>query len=142
LHTVNPRLFADQIEWMLNDASDQWLFVDADFVDLIAPLLHRVKSLKGVVVLTDEPHMPKDTRYPWQCYETLIAKQSHTYEWPSDLDENAGALLCYTSGTTGNPKGVLSSHRALVLHAQATVGRELLDLTEDTVLLPMVSMYH
>lgn len=145
LHTVNPRLFAEQIRWILDDAEAQWLFVDISFAGLLAEFADQLQSVKGIVMLCDDPHMPHDDlasiKLPLMVYERLLANQPQSYRWPI-IAEDSAALLCYTSGTTGNPKGVLSSHRAMVLHAQATASGELLALTTDTVLLPVVAMYH
>lgn len=144
LHTVNPRLFADQIQWIIEDAADTWLFVDIGFADLVCEFAGQLTTVKGIVFLCDEEHLPAQAQslpLPVYCYEALLRDQPDTYAWPA-IHEDSGALLCYTSGTTGNPKGVLSSHRAMVLHAQATVSSELLDLRQDTVLMPMVAMYH
>ncbi|MAY56688.1 MAG: long-chain fatty acid--CoA ligase [Gammaproteobacteria bacterium] len=141
LHTVNPRLFSEQIEYVINHAEDKYVFVDLGFVELLEPIAERLTSVKGFVVMTDRAHMPETSLGPLHCYEDLLLNQPDSYDWPR-FDENTAAALCYTSGTTGNPKGVLYSHRAMVLHAQATASRELLDLDTDTVLLPMVAMYH
>ncbi|CAB0151590.1 3-methylmercaptopropionyl-CoA ligase [Pseudidiomarina piscicola] len=143
LHTVNPRLIAEQIEWILNDANATWLFVDACFSELAAQVVNKVPQLKGVIVLADDCQQPelKECKPPLHAYEQLLDGQATDFNWPA-LHEDSAALLCYTSGTTGNPKGVLSSHRAMVLHAQATVSAELLDLRATTVLMPMVAMYH
>ncbi|MGQ4276969.1 long-chain fatty acid--CoA ligase [Pseudidiomarina sp. E22-M8] len=143
LHTVNPRLIADQIEWILNDAEATWLFVDACFAELAAEVVNSVPQLKGVIVLADSCQQPElgQCQHPLHAYEQLLEGLPNHYNWPA-FPEDSAALLCYTSGTTGNPKGVLSSHRAMVLHAQATVSAELLDLRVSTVLMPMVAMYH
>ncbi|WP_258808377.1 long-chain fatty acid--CoA ligase [Pseudidiomarina sp. CB1] len=143
LHTVNPRLLAEQIAWIMQDADAQWLFVDACFAELATDVVAQLPNLKGVVVLADSKQQPALTAVatPLYAYEPLIADQPTTYTWPA-LHEDTAALLCYTSGTTGHPKGVLSSHRAMVLHAQATASAELLDLRANTVLMPMVAMYH
>lgn len=141
LHTVNPRLFSEQIDYIINHAEDKIVFVDLSFVELLEPLQNKLKSVKGFVVMTDREHMPDTALAPLYCFEELIAEQTPDYDWPR-FDENTAAALCYTSGTTGNPKGVLYSHRAMVLHAQATASRELLDLNTNTVLMPMVAMYH
>ncbi|WP_232221295.1 long-chain fatty acid--CoA ligase [Pseudidiomarina salinarum] len=145
LHTVNPRLFADQIRWMIDDAEDTWLFVDIGFAGLLSEFANELKSVKGIVMLCDSEHHPKaELEHIWlpvEPYEHFIGQHPAEFDWPA-LHEDSGALLCYTSGTTGNPKGVLSSHRAMVLHAQATASRELLDLRGDTVLMPVVAMYH
>ncbi|MGM0631696.1 MAG: long-chain fatty acid--CoA ligase [Pseudomonadota bacterium] len=141
LHTVNPRLFSEQIDYIINHAEDRLVFVDLTFVELLEPLMERLDTVQGFVVMTDREHMPKTSLSPLFCYEDLMADQPETFDWPR-LDENTAAALCYTSGTTGNPKGVLYSHRSVVLHAQAAASRELLDLDTETVLLPMVTLYH
>lgn len=141
LHTVNPRLFSEQIDYIINHAEDSIVFVDLSFVEMLEPLQDKLKSVKGFVVMTDRAHMPDTSLAPLYCFEELMQAQSTDYDWPR-FDENTAAALCYTSGTTGNPKGVLYSHRAMVLHAQATASRELLDLNTNTVLMPMVAMYH
>ena len=143
LHTVNPRLLAEQIAWIMADADAQWLFVDACFAELAAEVVAQLPKLKGIVVLADTKNQPafSDVKQPLYAYEQLLLEQATDYTWPA-LHEDTAALLCYTSGTTGHPKGVLSSHRAMVLHAQATASAELLDLRANTVLMPMVAMYH
>lgn len=143
VHTVNPRLMADQIRWILDDAQASWLFIDLCFVDLLDEFVNELKTVKGVVVLADTDRQPEldHVWLPVHNYETLLAAQPSHFDWPT-FHQDSAALLCYTSGTTGNPKGVLTSHRSTVLHAQATMGPELLDLRNDTVLMPMVAMYH
>lgn len=141
MHTVNPRLFAEQIAWIINHADSQWVFVDLSFVPLLEKIVDQLTAVKGFVIMTETQHMPTTSLPNVACYEDLLSEQPTRYEWP-DIDENSAALLCYTSGTTGNPKGVLASHRAMILHAQATISRDMLDLTSDTVLMPMVTMYH
>jgi 3-(methylthio)propionyl---CoA ligase len=141
LHTVNPRLFSEQIAYVINHAADQLVFVDLSFVALLEALQDSLPTVRGFVVMTDREHMPQTTLGPVFCYEELMAAQPDRFLWPR-FDENTAAALCYTSGTTGKPKGVLYSHRAMVLHAMATASRQLLDLDADTVLLPMVAMYH
>lgn len=143
IHTVNPRLIADQIEWIINDAEATWLFVDLSFISLLEEFAPQLKTVKGIVVLVDPDQQPELThqRLPIYNYERLLDGQPTEYNWPV-FSEQAAAMLCYTSGTTGNPKGVLSSHRSTVLHAQAAASAELLDIDSDTVLMPMVAMYH
>lgn len=143
IHTVNPRLIADQIEWIINDAEATWLFVDLSFISLLEEFAPQLKTVKGIVVLADPDQQPELThqRLPIYNYERLLDGQPTEYNWPV-FSEQAAAMLCYTSGTTGNPKGVLSSHRSTVLHAQAAASAELLDIDSDTVLMPMVAMYH
>lgn len=148
LHTVNPRLFSEQIEYIICHAADTYLFIDLDFIDLLEPILPRLSSVKGIIVLCDNESMPplrqlqqNNQTLSLHCYEQFIENKAPHYDWPYFSDEQA-AMLCYTSGTTGNPKGVLYSQRSIVLHAQATVSPALLDLREDNVLMPMVTMYH
>lgn len=141
LHTINPRLFHEQIAYIINHAEDQFIFVDLSFVTILESIADQLRTVKGIVVMTDRAHMPDSDLDCLHCYEELLETEHSHYDWPP-LDENIAASLCYTSGTTGKPKGVLYSHRAMVLHAQATASRELLDLSEDTVLMPMVAMYH
>lgn len=116
LHTINPRLFPEQIEYIANHAEDRYVFVDLTFVPLLEKLQDRLKAVKGYVVLTDEAHMPKSSLPKLMCYETLIGAEPVEFAWPT-FDENTASSLCYTSGTTGNPKGVLYSHRSTVLHS-------------------------
>ena len=139
MHTVNPRLFGDQIAWIMNHAESGWVFVDLSFVPLLEQIQDELPNVKGFIIMTDPEHMPQTSLAHVLCYETLISNYPAQYDWP-DIDENSAALLCYTSGTP-NPK-VMASHRAMVLHAQATIGRDMLDLDSDTVLMPMVTMYH
>ena len=116
LHTVNPRLFPEQLEYIINHAEDTVLFFDLSFVALVEKLLPQLNTVRAFVVMTDRAHMPECAIPGLLCYEDLLAAQSDAYAWP-DLDENTAASLCYTSGTTGMPKGVLYSHRSTVLHA-------------------------
>lgn len=140
-HTINPRLFPEQIEFIINHAEDQWVLTDVDFVPLLEKIADKCPGVKGWVVLTDEAHMPQSTLDNVHCYETLLAGSSDQFEFP-DLDESAAAALCYTSGTTGNPKGVLYSHRSTILHAYASVMPDLLGLSCRDTVLPIVPMFH
>ncbi|RUO32748.1 long-chain fatty acid--CoA ligase [Aliidiomarina sanyensis] len=141
LHTVNPRLFPEQIQYVIDHAQDTYIFVDLGFLGILEQIQNALPTVKGYIVLTDRQHMPETTLSNVHCYEDLLAPHATSFPWP-DLHEDQASSLCYTSGTTGNPKGVLYSHRAMVLHAQATVSAALLDLRQDDVLLPMVAMYH
>ena len=114
-HTINPRLFPEQIAYIVNHADDSYVLFDISFADLIDTLAPQCPKVRGWIALTDEAHLP-DMQTPVLCYETLLAAQDGVYEWPL-IDERAASYLCYTSGTTGNPKGALYSHRTTVLHA-------------------------
>ncbi|MCZ6829055.1 MAG: long-chain-fatty-acid--CoA ligase [Gammaproteobacteria bacterium] len=140
-HTINPRLFPEQVEYIINHAEDQWVFTDRDFVPLLEQIAGACPGVKGWVVLTDAAHMPATSLANVHCYETLMAGASEEYSWP-DLDENAACALCYTSGTTGNPKGVLYSHRSTLLHAYASLMPDVLGLSCKDVVLPIVPMFH
>ena len=139
-HTINPRLFPEQITYIANHAEDTYLFFDLTFVPLMEKLRPLLKSVKGFVVMTDKAHMP-DSFADAICYEDLVASHSGDYEWP-EFDERTASSLCYTSGTTGNPKGVLYQHRTTVLHAYAECLPDILGLSATDTLLPVVPMFH
>ena len=115
-HTVNPRLFADQLVWIMNHAEDRVMMLDLTFVPLLEKLADKLPTIKRYIVLTDEAHMPQTTLPNAIAYEEWIGEVDGDFAWKS-FDENTAAGMCYTSGTTGNPKGVLYSHRSNVLHA-------------------------
>ena len=140
-HTINPRLFPEQINYIINHAEDRYIFVDLTFVPLLEAVKEHLSKVEGIVIMTDRLHMPETTLDNVLCYEELIADMPAEYTWP-DLDENSGAALCYTSGTTGNPKGVMYTQRSTLLHTQAVVRRDSLDLHGDSVILPVVPMFH
>ena len=140
-HTINPRLFAEQIVYIANHAEDSCIFLDPMFVPLIEELRDQLTSIKHFVVLSDEQHMPETSLPGVLCYEELIAAQSDEFDWP-ELDEHSASSLCYTSGTTGNPKGVLYSHRGNVLHSYASALPDSIGLSACDVVLPVVPMFH
>jgi fatty-acyl-CoA synthase len=140
MHTVNPRLFPEQIAWIINDAADAVLFVDLTFLPLVQKLAPSCKSLKHVVVMTDRAHMPAGAG-DMLCFEELVADAAEGFEWPT-FDENTACGLCYTSGTTGNPKGALYSHRSSVLHAYAICLPDAMGLSARDCALPVVPMFH
>ncbi|MBL8481843.1 MAG: long-chain-fatty-acid--CoA ligase, partial [Rhodocyclaceae bacterium] len=139
-HTVNPRLFPDQIVWIINDAEDTHVFFDLSFTRLVEQIAPRCPTVKAWIALTDSAHMPAMTPQPL-CYETLIAGRPTEFEWPQ-LDENQASSLCYTSGTTGNPKGVLYSHRSTVLHAYGVCLPDTMGISASSCVLPVVPMFH
>lgn len=141
LHTINPRLFPEQLIYIINHADDRYIFVDLTFVPLVEKLEAHIPNVEGFVILCDEDKMPHTTLKNALCYETLLKQESSEYEWP-EFDERTAACLCYTSGTTGNPKGVLYSHRSTVLHAFACLGQELFGFSSHCTFLPVVPMFH
>ena len=140
-HTMNPRLHPTQLSYIVNHAEDAYVFVDPTFVPLIEAVAAQLPSVKGVVVMTDRAHMPETKLANALCYEDLIASHSDEYDWPT-FDENTASSLCYTSGTTGNPKGTLYSHRSTVLHSFALALPDALDLAAGETILPVVPMFH
>ncbi|WP_020694921.1 3-(methylthio)propionyl-CoA ligase [Reyranella massiliensis] len=141
-HTINPRLFPEQIVYIVNHAEDQLLFVDLNLLPAVEKLLPQMKGVRHVVAMTDRAHLPKDCNIPnLLVYEELIADKPGTYEWP-EFDEHTASSLCYTSGTTGNPKGVLYHHRSTLLHAYGSALPDTLNLSARSVVLPVVPMFH
>jgi len=141
VHTINPRLFPEQIEFIVNHAEDRWVLTDRDFVPLLESIADRCPGVEGWVVMTDEAHMPETSLANVYCYESLLRGQSDDFEWPT-FDENTACALCYTSGTTGNPKGVLYSHRSTIIHAYASVMPDVLGLSCRDAVLTIVPMFH
>jgi len=140
-HTINPRLFEDQLEYIVNHADDQAIFVDANIVPLVEKMAGRFPGVKHYVVMTDRDHMPETSLPNVHCYEELLDGQPEVYDWP-ELDERAAAAMCYTSGTTGNPKGSLYSHRSTVLHALGLLAPNTVPLSQGSAVLPVVPMFH
>jgi fatty-acyl-CoA synthase len=142
LHTLNPRLHPDQVVYIADHAEDQALFFDLTFLPLVEAFAHRAGTIKTFVAMTDRAHMPAETKIPnLLCYEDLVAASSDAFTWPS-FDENRASSLCYTSGTTGNPKGVLYSHRSTILHTFAIALPDALNCSAKDVILPVVPMFH
>lgn len=140
-HTLNPRLFPEQIGWIMNHAEDQALFVDLTFMPIVEKIAPIVKSLKKVIVLTDAAHMPASALPNIVAYEDWLAEADGDYAW-KDLDEKAACGMCYTSGTTGDPKGVVYSHRSNVLHAMIACQKDAMGIGSTDVILPVVPMFH
>ena len=140
-HTINPRLFPEQVTYIINHAEDQYVFFDADFLPLVEGIAHQCPGVRGWIVLTSEAHMPATSVANTLCYETLVAAGATVFNWPQ-LDENAACALCYTSGTTGNPKGVLYSHRSTLLHAYGSMMPDAMGFSGRDVVMPIVPMFH
>lgn len=140
-HTVNPRLFPEQIAWIIDHAQDRMLFLDLTFVPLVERIAGRLPSIERYVVLTDAAHMPETTLKGAVAFEDWLAQADADFAWAA-VDENAAAGLCYTSGTTGGPKGVLYSHRSNVLHALACATPDFLGLSSRDTVLPVVPLFH
>lgn len=140
-HTLNPRLHPSQLTYIMNHAEDVYVFVDLTFLPLIEAVIDELHGLRGVIVMTDRAHMPESTIENLLCYEELIDSHSDDFEWP-EFDENAASSLCYTSGTTGHPKGALYSHRSTIIHAYASALPDVLHIGENEVILPVVPMFH
>ncbi len=142
LHTINPRLAPDQIAWIVGHAEDGALFFDLTFLPIVEKIAAQCTTVKAFVALTDRAHMPAASAIDnLHCYEDLLAAQTERYEWPS-FDEHQASSLCYTSGTTGNPKGVLYSHRSTLLHTFAVALPDAMNLSVREVILPVVPMFH
>jgi fatty-acyl-CoA synthase len=142
LHTINPRLAPEHVAYIANHAEDKAIFVDLNLLPVVEGVWDKLKTVKHVVVMTDRAHMPASSKIPnLLCYEELIADKPGTLSWPT-FDERTASSLCYTSGTTGNPKGVLYSHRSTMIHSMMMCSGPVLALDPDTTILPVVPMFH
>jgi acyl-CoA synthetase (AMP-forming)/AMP-acid ligase II len=141
-HTINPRLFPQQITWIINDAADRVLCFDLNLLPLIEKIAQDCKTVEHFVLLCERGQMPAETAIPnLRCYEELLAAEDGDLTWPS-FDENTASSLCYTSGTTGDPKGAVYSHRSTVLHSYAALMPDAMNLRSTDVVLPVVPMFH
>jgi acyl-CoA synthetase (AMP-forming)/AMP-acid ligase II len=140
-HTINPRLFADQLRYIVNHAEDKALFLDLTFVPIAEKMATEWASVKHYVVMTDRAHMPQTSLPNALCYEDLIAAETPVLVWP-EFDENTASSLCYTSGTTGNPKGALYTHRSTLLHSFAICSANAVGISMRDSILPVVPMFH
>jgi fatty-acyl-CoA synthase len=140
-HTINPRLAHNQLEYIINHADDQYILVDHVFWPLIEGMHTLFPNVKGYIVLTEEAFMPKTSLPNVHCYETLLTAESTEFTWP-EFDENSGSSLCYTSGTTGNPKGVLYTHKSNLLHSYACGLADVFGMTSSDTVLVVVPLFH
>ena len=141
VNTVNPRLFPEQLTYIINHAENKYLFLDLTFVELVESLEESLKGVEGFIILTDKKNMPETKLKNAICYEELIKEESEEFNWP-DFDENTASSLCYTSGTTGNPKGVLYSHRSTILHTWIVSSGNVAKVSSSSSILPVVPMFH
>jgi len=141
IHTINPRLFPEQLVYIVNHAEDRVIAFDINLAPLVEKLAPLCPNVRAWIAMTDPAHMPAIQVPNLLCYETLLAAESGDIAWP-DLDERSAVCLCYTSGTTGNPKGVLYSHRSTVLHAYAASLPDVFNCSAQDVILPVVPMFH
>ena len=141
LHTLNPRLIGEQIAWIINHAEDRALFFDLTFLPIVEGIAPHCPSVRHWVAMIDRERMPAASKVELLCYEDLIDRGDSDYAWP-EIDENRASSMCYTSGTTGNPKGVLYSHRSTVLHSMGAALPDALNLSSRDCILPVVPMFH
>lgn len=140
-HTINPRLFPEQLIYIMNHAEDKLLFLDITFVPLVEKIAEHLKTIDTYVIMVGKEHMPETSLEGALSYEEFIGAEDGNYDWPA-FDENTACSLCYTSGTTGNPKGVLYSHRSNFLHTLVALAGDTLGIGGQSVILPVVPMFH
>lgn len=140
-HTVNPRLYPDQISYIINHAENKFVILDTTFVSLVEEIEDQLTSVEGFIILADREHMPQTSLKNVHCYEDLIADEPDVFEWP-EFGEETASSLCYTSGTTGNPKGVLYSHRSNILMAMAVNGADCFGIGSTDTVLMVVPQFH
>jgi fatty-acyl-CoA synthase len=142
LHTINPRLHPEQITYIVNHAEDQYLMFDITFLPIIKAIAAHCPTVKGFIMMCGREHMPEDSGVPnLLCYEELIDANTDDFVWPL-FDENSASSLCYTSGTTGHPKGALYSHRSTILHSYASAMPDGLNVSARDSIVPVVPMFH
>lgn len=140
-HTLNPRLFHEQIIFIANHAEDKVLFLDLTFVPLVEALKDKLTTIENYVIMTDRAHMPETTLPNVLCFEESVEAEDGDFTW-LELDENSACGLCYTSGTTGDPKGVLYSHRSNYLHSMICIAKNSVEIGSDVSYMPIVPMFH
>ena len=141
LHTLNLRLFPEQLEFVIKDAEDKVIFVDKTLIPILDKLAGKLPTVKAIVVMNDGGPLPENSLGELLDYETLLAAESDNFDWPK-LDEDSAAAMCYTSGTTGNPKGAVYSHRSQFLHSMAALMTTGLGVKQEDTVLPVVPMFH
>ena len=141
LHSLNPRLSAEQLVYIINHAENQWIFVDHDIVPVLEAVAAELTTVKGYIVMTDRAHMPETTLPNALCYDELVGAEDGAFDWVEG-DETDACGVCFTSGTTGHPKGVVYSHRSNVLHAMVMVQPDMLAGSCNDVLMPVVPLFH
>ncbi|MEM9141187.1 MAG: AMP-binding protein, partial [Pseudomonadota bacterium] len=141
LHSLNPRLSAEQLVYIIDHAEDQWIFVDHDIVPVLEPIAADLPKVKGYIIMTDRAHMPETSLPNAICYEEMVGAEDGAFDWV-DGPEDAACGVCFTSGTTGHPKGVVYSHRSNVIHALVMVQADMLGLSCNDVLMPVVPLFH
>ncbi|MFD0048754.1 long-chain fatty acid--CoA ligase [Actinomycetes bacterium NPDC127524] len=142
LHTINLRLSPQHISFIINNAEDQLLLIDPDVIPLIEKIQHELKTVQGYIIMTDAENLPETSLFPVYHYEKLLAEGDPEFSFRHDLDENSPAGMCYTSATTGNPKGVQYSHRGIVLHSMALGLADSTAISERDTAMPVVPMFH
>ncbi|NYE05594.1 fatty-acyl-CoA synthase [Bacillus niacini] len=142
LHTINIRLSPHHISYIINHAEDTILLVDPDLIPLLEKCAHELKSVRGYIIMSDDKVLPETTLSPIYDYETLLEDANPAFQYPEDIEENDPAGMCYTSATTGNPKGVVYSHRGIVLHSMALGLADSAAISEKDIALPVVPMFH
>ncbi len=141
-HTINPRLFPEQISFIANDAKDKFLFLDAEFLPLIEKLKGNLSKIEKFIILCSKEEMPESSTIKnLLCYEDILKQEDGNFTWP-DFDEKTASSLCYTSGTTGNPKGVLYAHRSTVIHSMAAAAADAMCISAKDVIMPVAPMFH
>lgn len=140
-HTLNPRLFAEQLVYIINHADDKLIFTDLTFVPLLEGIADQIPNVKGIIIMSDAAHMPDTNLQNVHCYEDLLDGQNGDFNW-AEVGENAPCGICYTSGTTGNPKGVCYTHRSNVLHTLASLSADVFGLRSTDSIMPVVPMFH
>ncbi|MFZ5651720.1 MAG: long-chain fatty acid--CoA ligase [Bacillota bacterium] len=142
LHTLNLRLFQEQLVYIINHAGDSVIFVDQDLLPLLEAVKDRISTVRHFVVMSDSTELPRTSLSPVYSYEELIAKAPSDYKFPSDLDEWSAAAMCYTTATTGDPKGVVYTHRAIFLHSMACLTADMMGIGNRDTVMAVVPMFH